>query len=297
MKILRLIRFDNLLLLVVVQVIFKYGFLDQQAGLPQALTTWQYLLMVLACVLIAAGAFLINTISGDKEESKIVSEATGYNIYMALNVAAFAIGYYLSDHIGRVSFAAIFFIGAAIPFIYATNLKQSFLVSNIAIVLTVPLSIIVIAVYNLYPVTFAENREYLGIIFQVMLDYSIFLFVIALIYSFVKDLHDTDHDYNSGYNTLPIAMGKERTSKIVSLLTLIPLGMLLYYGNTYIVELVWALGFSLVFVVGPLIYFMIKMWGSTSQKEYRHLAIVLKLVMFFTVLSIVVVTYNINSNA
>lgn len=296
MKILKLVRLDNILLLVVTQLIFKYGFLNLQQGLPQALETWQYLLMVLASALITAGAFLINTISGNGKDSEVVTEATGYNIYMGLNLAAMGIGYYLSDLIGRPGFVAIFIVGAAIPFIYATSLKQTLLISNIAVALTVPLSIIVIAVFNLYPVTFDENRAFVGIIFQVMLDYAIFLYVIALLYSFVRDLSETDNDYNAGNSTLSIALGKERTSKIVSLLTLIPLGLLLYYGNTYIVDLMWALVFGLVFVAGPLIYFMIKMWGTTSQKEYSFLANLLRLILFSTVVSIIVVTYNILDN-
>ena len=50
----------------------------------------------------------------------------------------------------------------------------------------------------------------------IILDYAIFAFFINFIREIVKDLEDIDGDYNQGMNTLPIAIGKERTAKIVS---------------------------------------------------------------------------------
>jgi 4-hydroxybenzoate polyprenyltransferase len=52
MKYLKLIRYQNLLILAFMQLIFRYGFLKLQ-NIPLALTDWQYLLLVLSTVLIA----------------------------------------------------------------------------------------------------------------------------------------------------------------------------------------------------------------------------------------------------
>ena len=62
MKYLKLIRYQNLLLLAFMQLIFRYGFLKMQ-NISLALTDFQYALLVLSTVLIAAAGYIINDIS------------------------------------------------------------------------------------------------------------------------------------------------------------------------------------------------------------------------------------------
>ena len=71
MKFLKLIRYQNLLMIALMQLIFKYGFLDLQ-NIPLALNDWQYLLLILTTVLLAGGGYLINNIF-DKETDNINS--------------------------------------------------------------------------------------------------------------------------------------------------------------------------------------------------------------------------------
>ena len=61
MKYLQLIRLPNLFLLALMQLTFRYGFLVHQ-DIPLALADWQYHLLVLATVLIAAAGYVINDI-------------------------------------------------------------------------------------------------------------------------------------------------------------------------------------------------------------------------------------------
>ena len=61
MNYLKLIRYQNLLMLALMQLIFRYGFLELQ-NIPLALADWQYGILVLATVCIAAGGYIINNI-------------------------------------------------------------------------------------------------------------------------------------------------------------------------------------------------------------------------------------------
>ena len=78
-----------------------------------------------------------------------------------------------------------------------------------------------------------ENQAYLGVVFRILIDYAIFAFIINLLREVTKDLEDVDGDYNSGMNTLPIALGVGRTSKLIFWLSLIPSVLLLWYINKY----------------------------------------------------------------
>jgi 4-hydroxybenzoate polyprenyltransferase len=308
MNFLRLIRYQNLLMLALMQLIFRYGFLKLN-NISLALNDWQYALLVLATVCIAAGGYLINNIFDQETDSenkpnkvivgKSISEKSAYNYYFVLNVIGVGIGFYLSNFIGKPMFSALFILISATLYLYASSLKQSLLIGNFIVALLLSVSVIIIGVFDLYPILTIENRATLGLVFKILLDYAIFAFIINFLREIVKDLEDVNGDYNQGMNTLPIALGVARTAILVFWLSIIPTGILLYYINTYFVsfDLYIATVYSLVFVVAPLIYFTVKMWNAKVQKDFHHLANVLKLVLFFGILSIVVLTVNIRQHA
>jgi len=297
MKFLKLIRYQNLILLAVAQLIFRFGFLELQPNLPLSLNTWQYLLFVLSSVLIAAGGGIMDTISGYGKESTIISEEKGYNIYMAVTLIGVGLGGYIASANMRTEFVAAFIVAAAMLYIAATNFRSTILMPNILTSLTVAMSIILIGVFNFYPFMRMSGSEFILPIFEVLLDYGYFAFVITFMLTLVTDLKNTDADYNSGKSTLPIALGRDRAAKILFFITIIPAAMLLYYANTYLIELIYAVGYLLLFLMGPLVYFAIKLWSAKTPKDYSHLASVLKLIMLFAAISIVIITYNIQNNA
>jgi hypothetical protein len=297
MKLLKLLRPDILILLAFVQLIFRYGFLELQPGLLLALNDWQYLLLVLTTVLIAAGGALMEAISGPDKYNNGVTEAKGYNIYIAFNLAAIGIGYYISDFIGRPGFVAVFIVASALLFISATNLRSTLLAKNIIISLCAALSIIIIGIFEFFPFLSFENKEYFQTMFRLLLDYALFAFLITFLYTLVLDLLHSDKDYNSGRNTLAIALGKQRTARVAVAVAAVLSLLLLFYVQAYLVNLLWALIYVLLFILGPIIYFMIKIWPAKTQAEYRHLAIIVKLIMVFAAVSAVVITLNIHNYA
>ncbi|MXN90484.1 prenyltransferase [Flavobacterium sp. Sd200] len=298
MKLIKLFGLQNVLLLALGMFIFKYGFLDLQAGTDLALNQWQYGLMVLAFMLIAAGGAFINNVAGvGKENTTKYSESTAYNIYIALTLVGVGLGYYIANFTGRPMFSGVFIAGAATLYIYATSLKQTILVSNILIALTIALPFVAIGVFTLFPMLADHNRVLLATLFDLMLDYALFVFAIGLLITMVKDLATIDEDYNAGITTLPIALGRARALKVALAFTIVPLLMLFYYGNKYIIDLTISLGYGLLFIAGPLVYFILKGWSAKTQKDFIHLETVLKIALFFTLLSITVITLNIQYNA
>lgn len=308
MKYLKLIRYQNLLMLAFMQFIFRYGFLELQ-NIPLALANWQYCLLVLATVCIAAGGYIINNIfdvetdSENKPENlivgKLISETKAYNLYIGFTVIGVAIGFYLSNVIEKPSFASIFIIIAATLYFYATSLKQSLLIGNIVVALLLSFSVIIIGIFDLYPVTYPENRAFMGLLFSILIDYAIFAFIINFIREIIKDLEDVAGDSSQEMSTLPIVFGTNKTAKIVFGLSSIPIILILNYINTNLFSagLIYGTLYGLVFILAPLLYFTTKIWSAKSQKEFHHLSTILKLILFFGILSIVVISLNINYNA
>lgn len=308
MKFLKLIRYQNLLMIALMQLIFKYGFLDLQ-NIPLALNDWQYLLLILTTVLLAGGGYLINNIFDKETDSinkpddvvvgKFIAEDKAFNTYIAFNIVGVGIGFYLANVIEKPAFALVFILISAVLYLYASSLKQSLLIGNIIVAILTSFTVIIIGIFNLYPLITPDNQAFLGVLFKVLLDYALFAFLINFIREIVKDLEDVNGDYNQGMNTLPIALGVTRTARVVFLISFIPIAILLYYINEYyfINELYIATIYCLLLIVAPLIYFTVKSASAKNQQDFHHLSQVLKLVLFFGILSALIVTLNIQMNA
>ncbi len=283
------------------QLVFFYGFLVLQ-NISLGLKDWQFILLVLSTVLIAAAGYVINNIFDQETDNfnkpknvivgKSISETNAYYSYVALNVTGVAIGFYLSNVIGKPGFASLFILIAATLYFYASSLKQMLLIGNITVALLLSFSVLIIGVFNLYPIVNIENQSVLANLFSILIDYSVFAFMINFIREIVKDIEDISGDYNQGMNTLPIFIGKQKTAKIVFVLSFIPLFSILYYIKTYLFPLVYVCLYMLVFVVAPLLFFMVKIWTAESQKQFHNLSSLLKWILFFGILSILIISWN-----
>lgn len=308
MKYLKLIRYQNLLILAFMQVLFLYAFLKQQ-NIPLALSDWQYGLLVLSTVLLAAAGYVINNIFDTATDTinkpqnvvigKGISETEAYNIYIGLNILGVTIGFYLSNVILKPSFASLFILIAALLYFYATTLKQIMIIGNFVVALLLSISVLIIGVFELFPITNPENQAQMASLFSILTDYALFAFMINFTREIVKDIEDVDGDYNQGMNTLPIAIGISRTAKIALGFSIIPFILCLLYTNTYFFKnnLFIATFYSFAFVLAPLLYFIIKIFDAKTKKEFHHLSSVLKLILLFGILSILIITLNIKYNA
>ncbi len=290
------------------QLIFRYAFLELQ-NIPLALADWQYFLLVLSTVCIAAGGYIINNImdvetdTENKPETvivgKFISETKAYNLYVAFTFIGVAIGFYLSNVIDKPSFASVFIVIAATLYFYATSLKQSLLIGNFVVALLLSISVIIIGIFDLYPVTFEENRPVMGLLFGILLDYALFAFIINFIREIVKDLQDVNGDSKEEMNTLPVVFGVNRTTKLVFGLSFIPIICIVYYIHTNLFNsgLIYATLYGLVFILAPLFYFSVKIWSAKQTHDFYHLSRILKWILFFGILSIAVISLNIKYDA
>lgn len=283
------------------QLVFRYLFLAQ-SYVDLALTDVNYILLVIATVCIAAGGYVINNIM-DQDTDEIakpqnrmvgvtISETVAYNWYIGLTIVGVGIGFYLSNVIYKPTFASMFILVATLLYMYATSFKQIPVLGNVVVALMLSTSIIIIGLFDILPAIDVDNRFRMKEAFDILMHYAIFAFIINLIREIVKDMEDMDGDYQSGINSLPIAIGVQKTKIIVGVLTVISIGILAYYVNSNLFELDYVVYYAMILIVGPLIYFGVKLLNATTKKEYHHLSLVLKIILFFGILSVAVIVYN-----
>jgi 4-hydroxybenzoate polyprenyltransferase len=308
MKYLKLIRFQNLLMIALMQCIIRYGFLKLQK-VELALADWQFALLVLSTIFIAAGGYIINDIMDQETDSinrpnqvivgRSISESMAYNLYFGFTIAGALIGFYLSNLIYRDNFFGIFIITSLLLYIYATSFKQIAVIGNILVSLALALSVIIVGLFDIIPATDQVNRFQMMLWLELLFDYAVFAFLLNFIREIIKDLEDIKGDYNQGMRTLPIVLGVSRTAKVVAVITVIATVILLWYINNHLMNsgLYIATIYALVFLVSPLIFAVVKVWTAATQKEFHLLSNVIKAVIFFGILFILIVNLNIKFNA
>ena len=302
MHYLKLIRYKNLLLIAFMQWVFGYLFLQYYLKIDVGLSNFLFGLGIFSTVCIAAAGYIINNII-DVETDKIVkpndvvigtyiTEKQAYNIYFILNVIGVAIGFYISNSINKPNFTVLPIVMVSLLYVYSTSLKQSLLIGNFVVSILLAISLLVVPIYLLYPIITAENQAGVSQIFSIILDYSIFAFLINFIREIVKDMQDMEGDRKTGMNTLPIVLGISKTRYIVAGLGVFALTLLLWYLYKNVLEAQILLVYSLLFLVASLLFFIIKLFQANQSNDFKQLSTILKLLIFFGIFSVVVMTLS-----
>jgi 4-hydroxybenzoate polyprenyltransferase len=283
------------------QLVFRYLFLTQ-SYIDLALTDFNYILLVLSTVCIAAGGAVMQHIMNQEEDEikqpkhrlvgTTISEAAAYNWYIGLTIVGVGIGFYLANVIYKPTFASLFVLVATLLYVQATNLKQIPLVSNCITALLVAISIAVIALFDIFPATDISNKVRMSEVFGILIDYAVLGFGLTLIKELLRDLKNKETDDMLGNNTVVTRFGLNKAKSLLGVIIVVVLGAILYYCNTFLFELTIALSFILLTMVGPLLFMGIKLITSTTQKEFALLERTLQVVLFCSILSVAVIVYT-----
>ena len=304
MKYLQLIRFQNLLLLAFMQWVMRYLFLTQ-SYIDLALTDINYLLLVVSTVCIAAGGAVMQHIVNQEEDEMIqpqkrvvgntISEAAAYNWYIGLTIIGVGVGFYLSNVIYKPTFASLFILAATLLYVKATNLNRIPLVGTIISALLVAISVLVIALFDVFPATDAVNKIRMGEAFGIFVDYAVFSFLLVLVFELFSTLKNKENDDRLGNATVATRLGNTKTKIIIGVITLFLIVLILYYSKVFLFELTLVLCYLLLALVGPLLFFAIKLIGCNTTKEFKILERTLYFVILFSILSIAVIVYNLKN--
>ena len=307
MKYLKLIRYQNLLLLALMQLIFRFGYLEL-INIPLSLWYWQYGLLIAATVLIAAGGYVINDIFDQETDlenhskktiiGNSITESKAYIIYASLTISGVLCGFILANSVEKSNFAVIFVLIATLLYFYASTLKQIAIVGNIIVATLLAFSVIIIGIFDIVPNTFDFNQKQMMLAFAILFDYAKFAFIVNLVREIIKDIEDIKGDTLQEMKTLPILIGASKTSKIAFVLLLVPVLYLFYYvkSNLFDNNLLYAVFYMIALVIAPMIICLIKMWNAKEKSDYSQISKLLKWIIFFGILSIAVITLNIKYN-
>jgi 4-hydroxybenzoate polyprenyltransferase len=297
----KIIRWPNVLLTILTQLVIIYGLLIP-SGVDPALNWWQLLLLITATGLLTASGNVINDIYDvgidqiNKPQkllvTKSISETSAYTLYFVLTALAVICGFVLSNSLDKPILSSIFIGVAFVLYLYASSLKAMLLVGNVVISLLVALVILITGIFELFPSITTENQPAFKFLMERLLEFGLMAFLINLVREWVKDCEDVNGDKAGGRNTLAIALGRTRAARFVAVFILGILMLLGWYIYEYIYLNDTTTYYFIFLIMGPLMFVMIKLWTAQTQKEFHILSTVLKIVLLFGILSIGIFRIN-----
>ena len=290
-----LIRWKNLLLLLLIQVLLKFV-LFPKFNISFAIDTFHFFILSSATLLITAGGYIINDYYDIKTDAinkpnkaiveNFISKRTSIFFYVSITLIGLFLGIYISFYIDLPILSFLFVLVATTLFFYSSIFKRIALIGNITVALLIALSIILIPIFDVIPVLNDKQIVEQLLLIKIVLIYSCFAFFINLIREIIKDIEDVDGDYSQGMKTLPIILGKKRTIKFTVFLTVLYTILVVFTLalnqniNKYL------LLYGIMTITIPLIIFLVKLNGAESKKAFSKLSSLLKIIMLTGILTI-----------
>jgi 4-hydroxybenzoate polyprenyltransferase len=314
---LKLIRWQNLLMVILTMVLMRYAvigpvlskigvILTSGSGeeLPMTLQLpWYYfVLLVTATVLITAGGYVINDYFDIKTDlinkGKVI---VGTKIprrqammwHSVFNIAGVAAGFYISYKAGYVWLGTLFLVVSGLLYFYSASYKRQFLIGNIIVALLTAMVPMLVAfyewpaLYKYYAVN-AIRLPNINFINYWVGGFALFAFLTNLIREIIKDIEDFEGDIAYGRNTVPVVIGV-LSAKIVSVCLILITIILLYLTWHFFINDIITLIYFTVTIVLPLLYVIYKLLISSEKKQLHIASRVMKIVMLTGVLYSVVV--------
>lgn len=306
----KLVRWPNLVMLFIVQYALRYLYILprlEASDVNISVNHFQFFLIALSTVLIAAGGYIVNDIEDvasdniNKKTNRIVGvsihEKIANNLYTFITFLGVIIGFLLTMlyDIKLIGFINVFTAG--LLYFYSNTYKCVALVGNIVISILTGMTMIILLIVE--PAALANNE-----IKVFITGYAVFAASFTLIREIIKDIEDMKGDSVVGCKTLPIMIGSTPTKWVVVILSGFLFCLLLFaqyswyetvkfisQGNLnngfYIV-----FSYILVFItipVGYLTYLLIK---ADEKLSFTNCSKMAKLIMAAGIFSILVFYYS-----
>lgn len=235
-------------------------------------------LIVMASSLSIASGYIINNFYDSKKDlinrprkamiDRLVSQSTKLKVYFSINLFVVFLASF-------ISWRAVLFFSAYIFIIwfYSHKLKKFPFIGNLfaAFLAVLPFFGVLMYYKNFYNVIFAH---------------ATFLYLLILIREFVKDLENIEGDLVSNYKTIPVLYGEEIAKysiSVLTILTIIPVYFLIEIFDVGYMDVYFYVSFL------TLIFFLGKLWKSSTKQDFLKLHFLIKLIILAGVFCIVLI--------
>ena len=268
----KLIRLPNLVIIVLTQyairlgiiypIIFNFSGGQDIANVGLKMTEFDFFLLSLSTVMIAAAGYIINDYFDVKVDrvnrpdkiivGKFIKRRVAMGAHIVINTVAIFIGSYLAYTLGNWKLVFIQVLSAGALWYYSTLFKKQVIIGNVVVALLAAFVPFVVGLYELIlqhaatddtvntllfrleKFTPFEEVEYLLIqllshIMYWVIGISVFAFISTMIREIIKDAEDYDGDKKYASNTLAVVYGKGKSKNIAQGLSVVMVLLIGYF--------------------------------------------------------------------
>ena len=308
MAYLNLIRYKNLIIIVLLQILLRYGLLIpilNHFGVSPELSHLRFGLLVLATVLLAASGYVINNyfdVSIDrinKPDNVVVGRQvprrTALLLHVIFTFTGVFIGLFLAYITRKENYALMFILIPGLLWYYSTTLKKQMLVGNLTIALLtalVPFVVVSIEFATLARVhgSIILQSEACSTAWFWTTGFAFFAFISTLMRELIKDMEDVEGDREAGCRTLPVEMGIDYSKTIVVILSIASvaaLWLILIIVPQLRSSLI-TIGYFALFLTIPYVVLALKTLTSKTKKDFAFISGLSKIIMLMGILFIIV---------
>lgn len=299
----RLIRWPNLLFIVLTQMLFRYFILpfvyqNGHEGYESIkLSGYLFFLLVAASVFIAAAGYIINdyfdvNIDLVNKQSKVIigifiKRRAAILLHALLSLTGLGLSTYVGYALHNYYIPFFNLLSVLILWFYSTTFKKKLLIGNILISLLTAWVILVLTVaeyrFRISPSDFIWQR-----LLKLSFVYAGFAFIISLIREVIKDIEDIEGDLRYGCTTMPIVWGLP-VSKVFAGVWIVVLTGILAAIQIYVIQLGWWISalYSLIAIIIPLLWVLRKLYVANTTAQFHQLSNAVKLIMLAGILSMI----------
>ena len=302
---LRLIRFPNLMIVALTQYLLQYAILMPELtslGMFPILPHFQFFLLVLSTVLIAAGGYVVNDIEDmeiDKQNKpehkrivgRVYSLKTAWIIYGFCTVLGFIISLYLAFYVKDVIQFLIYPAAVGLLYAYSKWFKRQPLTGNLVVSFFCAfVAWVIFYAQSLSPIFLIFLKtHWLDAVKMTFTGYAVFAFLSTLFREIVKDIEDADGDLAGHCRTLPIVLGIPKSKRIALLTGIIFLLFMIYFSFILRGSHDWLKIIVLNTTVSlPMIYALFLLAKAKEKKDFSYLSRLAKGIMLSGLIFILV---------
>jgi 4-hydroxybenzoate polyprenyltransferase len=295
---LKLIRFQNLLIVVATQYLMRLCIVEpilEVNHFELKFSDLNFFFLVLATVMITAAGYVINDYFDRKTDllnrpgtvivGTFINRRAAIIWHVIFNVIGIGLGFYISFKIGLYQLGFIFVIVTGVLWYYSTTYKRQFLIGNLIVSILTALVPFMVVLYEIptlnesYRATLLLRNINFNNIFIWVAGFSFFAFLSTLIREIVKDIEDFEGDNAYGRNTLPIVLGIFYSKVVVISLTVITIAALCFVYFIYLNDNI-TFWYFLIALIIPFLFLIYKIVHANTKVDYHFASNFTKFIMF-----------------
>jgi 4-hydroxybenzoate polyprenyltransferase len=292
MKYLKLIRFKNLVVMVLIQYLIRFTLIIPSYSKENVLSEFYFALLLFSILLIVGAGYTINDYfdikvdSENKDEHVIVGRTIKRRIalviHLILTSVGLILGFYIAYKINQFVISIILIVCAYILWVYNLKLKRIFFLANIIVA---GLSAIFVTSIAILEILLNYNHKASIDNITTLTVIATFAFILSLMHEIIKDIKTGEGDEKFMIKTLPTEWGLLKTKEFLKWLSIITAFIISVITITKFKTNITATLYAFILLIGPLFLLNIWVYKAQNTMDFERISKLNKFIIFAGIMS------------